>query len=134
MYSGESFTVEITVSYNFTIPTELGVGIPTTMSTGIKDPKTGGWVEGLEYEDLEGEGTRTYSFELYAPEEETELILIASVRYYAEGEWKHDETDWIEPFAIQVSARGIPGFPYEAIIFGLLIGFSLLSRRASLQI
>jgi len=125
VYVGESFTVDLTVSYGFTIPTTLG--------TGITDAETEGWIE-LEYADLVGEGTKTYSFELTAPEEETTWALAAIVMYDSADEWMHDEADWIEPFEIQVSARGIPGFTYEAIIIGLLIGFSLLSRRASLQI
>ena len=125
VYSGETCTVNLTVSYGFTIL--------TTMDTGITDAEIGSRIE-LEYEDLVGEGTKTYSFELTAPEEETEWILTASVRYNSDGEWMHDAVDWIEPFAIQVRARGIPGFPYEAIIIGLLIGFSLFSRRAFLQI
>ena len=101
VYSGESFTVEITVSYNFTIPTELGVGIPTTMRTGINDPETGGWIE-LEYEDLEGEGTRTYSFELTAPEEEGTWSLESSAWYKLEDEWTHDEEEYSEAFEVSV--------------------------------
>ena len=92
-----------------------------------------------EYETLVGEGTKKFSIELTAPDEETTWVLEASVWYHSEGEWRHDEGDWAETFDVQVnelegSGVGIPGFPFEAILFGLLIGFFLLARRASLQL
>ncbi len=127
--AGESFTMELTVSYEFTIPTE--------MSPGIYDVETETFIAEV-YETLEGEGTKTYIFELTAPEEETTWALTAGVWYHSEGELLHDEVGWVESFNIQVielneNGGGIPGFPIEAIIIGLLIGFTLLSRRASLQ-
>ena len=62
VYAGASFTVELTVSYEFTFPTE--------MNAGINDVETETWITG-EPEVFEGEGTKIYSFELTAPEVET---------------------------------------------------------------
>jgi hypothetical protein len=125
--AGESFTVDLTVTYEFTVPTE--------MSPGVYDVETQTFLA-EEYETLEGEGTKTYRFELTAPEEEATWALAAGVWYHSGGELLHDEVDWVESFDVQVRAsneNGIPGFPYEAMIFGLLIGFYLLTRRSSLQ-
>ena len=125
--AGESFTVELTVTYEFAVPTEI--------SPGVYDVETQKFLA-EEYETLEGQGTKTYRFELTAPGEETTWALAAGVWYHSGGELLHDDVDWVESFDIQVMKTndnsGIPGFPYEAIIFGLLIGFYLLSRRATL--
>jgi hypothetical protein len=116
--------VELTVSYEFTIPTDVILG--------IYDVETEIWLA-EEVEALVGEGTRTYSILMTAPPEKHMWDLEAGVRYYLEGDLMHDEVDWKESFVIQVrefdeKSDGIPGFPIEAIIIGVLIGFSLLSR------
>ena len=93
VYVGESFTVNLTVSYDFSLATYVGAG--------ISDPEIVAWVE-LEYKTFYGEGTEAYSFELMAPEEETTQIFEASVWYYSEDEWIHGEVDWVESFDIKV--------------------------------
>jgi len=128
-YVGESLNVELTVDYEFTESTEV--------SPGIWDVVAEEWL-GETSEVLEGKGSRSYDFDLTAPSEEMDWALEASVFYKSEGKWVHDEADWAESLVIQVieldeNGGGIPGFPYEAIIFGLLLGFSFLSRRAALQ-
>lgn len=129
-YVGESLSVELTVDYEFTEPTEV--------SPGIVDVVAEEWLAEAS-EVLVGKGSRTFSLELTAPSEETDWALEASVWYSSEGgEWKHDESNWAESLVIQIreleeGGGGIPGFPYEAMMLGLLIGFSLLSRRASFQ-
>jgi len=129
-YVGESLNVELTVDYEFTEPTKVGPGIfDVVADKWLAEPS----------EILEGNGSRIFYFELTAPSEEMDWALQASVWYISEGDWRHDDANYVESFVIQVieldeNGGGIPGFPIEAIIIGLLIGFSLLSRRASLQI
>ena len=120
MYVGEPFTVNLTVSYDFSLATYVGAG--------ISDPEIAAWVE-LEHETLYGEGTVAYSFELIAPEEETTQIFEASVWYYSEDEWIHGEVDWIDSFVIKVIEPepekinvGISGFPFISVIMGILVG------------
>ncbi len=93
VYAGESFTVDLTVSYEFTTL--------TTMLSGIFDLETLTWIT-EEYNTLVGEGTKTYSFELTAPEEETMWSLGANVWYYLEGEWTHNEEGYLDAFEISV--------------------------------
>jgi hypothetical protein len=125
VYAGEIFTVEFTVSYEFTVPTE--------MSPGIWDVEAETWIVD-EYETLEGEGTQTYSFELTAPEEETTWSLEAAVWYNLEDWWTHSEEGYGEAFEVSVveeedgGGGGIPGFPYVSIAFGLIIVLLLRDR------
>lgn len=77
--------------------------------------------------------------EITAPEEETIMTLAAGVGYVLDEEFVYDEVDWIEYFDVQVieddgNWGGIPGFPIETLIFGVLIGFFLTSRRTSLDL
>ncbi len=117
--------MELTVSYEFTIPTE--------MNPGINDVEAGTWIA-EEYETLVGEGTKTYSFELTAPLEETTWRLVAEVWYYLEGEWTHTEVRYSDAFEISVveeedgGGSGIPGFPYLSIAFGLIIVLLIRDR------
>jgi len=130
VYAGASFTVELTVSYGFTAPTE--------MSPGIYDRETEAWIA-EEYETLEGEGTKAYSFELTAPDEEVTYTLEAGVWYNVEEEWTHDEDGYAEAFEIVVvieedddnGGGGIPGFPVEAVFLGLALAviLQLYSKR-----
>ena len=124
VYAGESFTVEITVSYEFTVPTE--------MNPGIYDVEAETWIA-EDSEILVGEGTKTYSFELTAPEEEATWALEASVGYYLEGEWTYNEEEYSDAFEVSVEEEdrgggGIPGFPYLSIAFGLIIVLLLRDR------
>ena len=117
------------MSYEFSEPTE--------MSPGIYDEGTESWLSD-EDDTLVGSGTKTYNFELTAPEDGL-WALEANVWYDYEGEYVHDDADYLELFNIRVieddgNGGGIPGFPYEAIILGLLIGFYLMSRRTPLDI
>ncbi len=125
VYTGASFTVEFTVSYEFTVPTE--------MSPGIYDVEAETWIV-EEYETLVGEGTTTYSFELTAPEEEGTWSLEADVWYSLEDEWTErtiEPGSW-EAFEISVvnegGGGGIPGFPYISIAFGLILVLLLRDR------
>ncbi len=93
VYVGDAITVELTVSYEFTVP--------TAMSSKIFDAGTEMWIA-EDSDTLVGTGTKTYSFELTAPTEEGTLALEASVWYISEGELIHDETDWSELFSIDV--------------------------------
>jgi len=93
VYTGEVFTVEVTVSYEFTDPTTIG--------PGIWDVEAGAYLA-EDSEILVGEGTRTYSFDLTAPEEETIWELDASVWYILEDEWTHNEEEYLEAFDISV--------------------------------
>lgn len=131
MDAGSSFTVGLTVSYEFTTPTE--------MSPGIYDPETETWIV-EEYETLEGNGTRTYGFELTASEEGMTWALEAGVWYYLESEWTHDEEGYADTFEITViieeevndnGGGGIPGFPFEAVVLGLAVAvlIQLYTRR-----
>jgi len=86
VYVGESFTVEITVSYDFSVATEIRPGVFEY------------WI----HETLVGTGTKTYSFELTAPEAGS-WVLEASVEYISDGELVHDEVDWVESFDVQVT-------------------------------
>jgi hypothetical protein len=125
VYVGESFTVEFTVTYGFTVPTE--------MSPGIYDLEAETWIA-EDSETLVGEGTKTYSFELTAPEEEGTWSLEASAWYKLEDEWTHDEEEYSEAFEVSVveeedgGGGGIPGFPYLSIAFGLIIVLLLRDR------
>ncbi len=123
VYVGEVFTVEVTVSYEFTIPTE--------MSPGIYDVETETWMA-EEYETLVGEGIQTYSFELTAPEEATTWSLEADVWYNVEDEWAQNEQGSWEAFEVSVVEEGggweIPGFPYLSIAVGLIIVYLLHDR------
>ncbi len=116
--AGASFTVEITVSYDFTILTEV--------NPGINDVETDMWIA-EDSETLVGDGTKTYSFELTAPEEETTWALEASVGYYLKGEWTHNEEEYSDAFEISVveeedgGGGGVPWFLYFSIAFGLII-------------
>jgi len=128
--AGASVTVELTVSYAFTVPTE--------MSPGIYDSEAEAWIEEV-YDTLQGEGTKTYSFELTAPDEEVSWSLEVGVWYYMDEEWTHDEEGYAEAFEIAVTVeedddnerRGIPGFPVEAMVLGLAVAVLLqrYSRR-----
>ena len=125
VYTGASFTVKLTVSYGFTIPTEI--------NAGIRDVETETWITG-DPEPLVGEGTKTYSFELTAPEEETKWALEVRVGYNLEGEWTHSEVGYSDVFEVSVVEEedgggvGIPGFPYLSIAFGLIIALLLRGR------
>jgi len=92
--TGETFTVTITVDYDFSEPTEI--------SPGIYDPAADEWIA-EEYDTLEGRGTKTYSFELTAPEEETTWALEASVWYHLEGEWTHNEEEYSDAFEVEIT-------------------------------
>lgn len=125
VFVGEVFSVEFTVFYEFTVPTEI--------SPGIIDVETEAWLA-EEFETLVGEGTKTYSFELTAPEDETTWSLEASAWYKLEGEWTHDEEEYSDAFEISVveeedgGGGGIPGFPYLSIALGLIIVLLLRDR------
>ena len=125
VYPGESFTVEVTVSYEFTFSTE--------MSPGIVDVEAEKWIA-EEYETLVGEGTKTYTFELMAPDEETMWAIEAGVGYMLEGEWARNEVGSSDVFEVSVveeeggGGSGIPGFPYVSIAVGLIIVFLLRDK------
>ena len=120
VFTGDSFTVKVTVAYEFTVPTE--------MSPGIYDEETQKFIA-EEFETLEGKGTETYTFELTAPNKETTWSLTAGVWYPVGGELLHDEVDWAKSFEVHVTKLGgIPGFPYLSIIVGLVITMCLLER------
>ena len=125
VYAGASFTVELTVSYCFTIPTEI--------NAGIRDVEAETWITG-DPEPLVGEGTKIYSFELTAPEEETTWVLEVRVGYSLEGEWTHSEVGYSDVFEVSVVEEedvggvGIPGFPILSIAFGLIIVLLLRDR------
>lgn len=133
VFTGESFTVEITVSYEFTYPTELG---PVVFDV---EPEL--WISG-NHETLVGEGTKKYSLELTAPDEETTWILEASVGFYSEEGWTYDENGSVEAFEVAVKlveevdngGGEIPGFPVSAIVLGISLAFLILtnSRRSPL--
>jgi len=124
--AGSSFTVGLTVSYEFITPTE--------MSPGVYDPETETWIV-EEYETLEGNGSRTYSFELTAPEGEITWALEAGVWYYLESEWTHDEEGYADTFEIAVIIEEedvdngdgrIPGFPFETVVLGAAVAVLIL--------
>ena len=125
VYPGESFTVEVTVSYEFTFPTEI--------NAGIKEVETETWITG-DPEAFVGEGTKTYRFELTAPEEETKWAIEAGVGYNLEGEWTRNEVGSSDVFEISVveeeggGGSGIPGFPYLSIAMGLILVLLLRDR------
>ncbi len=104
VFVGESFTVELTVSYEFTIPTEMHVTIYDP-DEPFKDEET--WVA-RDSETLEGEGSITYHLELTAPEEEITWSLEANVGYISEGEWTPGGADYVEFFDIQVREVDTP--------------------------
>lgn len=89
-------TVFITIDYEFSVPTEI--------SPGIYDIDAEEWIT-EEYDILQGNGTKTYSFELTAHSEEKTWSLKADVWYNVDGEWYHDETGWSEPFKVEVKSK-----------------------------
>ncbi len=93
VYVGDSFTVDVAVSYDFTVPTR--------MFSGISDLDVGGWVA-EEYETLVGTGTKTYTFDLTSPEEETTWGLNAAVWYVVDGVYVHDDTGYSVAFEVPV--------------------------------
>lgn len=93
VYTWASFAVEFTVSYEFSISTE--------MFLGIFDVETETWIT-TEPDTLVGAGTKTYSFELTAPEEETMWALGANIQYVLEGDWTSNEEGSAPGFDILV--------------------------------
>ncbi len=93
VYVGEVFTVEVTVSYEFTAPTE--------MSPGIYDVEAETWIA-EEFETLVGDGTKTYSFELTAPDAAKTWELEADVFYLVGGNWIVDRGSSPRAFSVEV--------------------------------
>ena len=126
VFAGESFTMEVTISYGFTNPTEIG---PV-----VYDLESETWITG-SHETLEGNGTKTYSLELTAPEKASTWSLEASLGHYSDEGWTYDKNNSVTEFN---SARDgvhvhmvevvetennfggeIPGFPTPAIAIGI---------------
>ena len=101
------------------------------MSPGIYDVEAETWIA-EEFETIVGDGTKTYSFELTAPEEVGAWSLEADVSYNVEDEWAQDDEGSWDAFEVYVKkdggGGGIPGFPYLSIAVGLILVYLLHDR------
>ena len=120
---GETFTVEVTVGYEFPIL--------TTTSLGIFD------VAKLEFAveervELDGAGTEVFTFELTAPDAAMTWELEANVLFLVGDTWLYDEGTSSEAFSVEVvSGAQLPWewlleLPFEYLIIIALVLLILL--------
>lgn len=117
----EEFVVKVAVSYSFS---ELTVFTP-----GIWDPESEDLIE-EDYDEVIGDGTKTYRFTIEAPSDVGTYTFDAVAFYLVDDEWFYDE-DGLESFnvVVEVSNDGgwvIPGYPFEAIVVGFALSILVI--------
>ncbi|MEM2841887.1 MAG: hypothetical protein QW201_01085 [Thermoproteota archaeon] len=93
VYSGQTFSVNVTVQYSYLDWTIADLGIFAPNFTSI--------VASLRYY-LSGSESKTFSFTIEAPIEKMEWKLNAITRYWYKDNWCYDENNCVFPFSIEV--------------------------------
>ena len=125
VFQDENFTVEVVVFYDFENYTLL--------TPGLWDPVTGDLIV-EDFDEVVGEDTRTYSFEVMGANATGTFIIDAAAFYLYDDEWFIDEGGLVS-FEVSVVERDedwfIPGFPVEAVFAGLGLSMLSLYKRSS---
>lgn len=124
----EEFVVKLVVSYNF--------GDLTIFTPGIWDPETEDLIEEI-YDEVEGEGTKTYRLTIEAPSTMGTYTLDAVAFYLVEDEWFYDEDGIVSfEFAVEKGDDGgweIPGYPLESFIVGFVLAILVIYLGSTKQ-
>jgi hypothetical protein len=117
----EEFVVKLVVSYSF--------GDLTIFTPGIWDPETEDLIEEI-YDELEGEGTKTYRLTIGAPSTVGTYTLDAVAFYLVEDEWFYDDDGIVSfEYTVEKGERGeweIPGYPLVSIVAGLILAILII--------
>ncbi|MEM3507066.1 MAG: hypothetical protein QXT31_05390, partial [Candidatus Bathyarchaeia archaeon] len=93
VYSNQTFLINVTIQYSYSDWTIADLGIFAPNFTNI--------VASLRYY-LTGNGSKTFSFKIKAPEEQIEWKLNAITRYWYKNNWCYDKNNSVFPFSIKV--------------------------------
>ncbi len=94
---GDTFVVEVKVSYAFLRPTSVFIGILDVDAEEYLPTEPMGIFE------INGNGTTTITLRLKAPPDEGVLHLSADAYYKQGDQWVHQEEGWYQEFEVQVS-------------------------------
>ncbi len=120
---GETFTVEVTVGYEFPALTRVSLSI---LDVSMME------FAGEEFVELDGEGTEVFTFELTAPDEAMTWELEANVLFLVGDTWLYDEGTSSMFFSVEVVSGGqwwwvwLLELPFEYLIIIALVLLILL--------
>jgi hypothetical protein len=125
---GETFTVEVTVDYEFPVSTLVSPSIFEVSGQGYAV---------ADFAEWDGVGTEVYTFELTAPDKAMTWELEAGVPFMVEESWLNDDGGSYVPFSVEVGSdrdpmwSWLPEVPFEylVIVWLTILGLLVLQKR-----